>query len=127
MQGSVCNPNGPIGKQIFSKAALKAIFDDFLIEYSLLEIETLANDEIARGKLSTAKGLVLARIMDALKSGGGQDFDRIMDRAHGKVTGDAQQVNVQVNVQTELSESDKEILVLYKQKIIEDHERGKKE
>lgn len=44
--------------------------------------------------------------------------DSILDRAHGKPSGDTTQVNVQVNTGQTLSESDYEILELYRQKIV---------
>lgn len=48
----------------------------------------------------------------------------ILDRAHGKVSGDTTQVNVQVVTQS-LSESDREILALYRKKIVDEMEDGK--
>ena len=51
--------------------------------------------------------------------------DSIIDRKHGKVGSDAVNVAVQVNTHAPLSETDKEILAMYRQKIIDDHERMK--
>lgn len=49
-----------------------------------------------------------------------QAADAILDRAHGKPSGDTTQVNVQVNTVQSLSESDQEILALYRQKIVDE-------
>lgn len=95
--GEIASPNGCKGNSIFSKAALDKMFDAMLGENTLDQIIALNADPIAKGKLSTAKAMILARIMDSLESGGGQDFDRVMDRRYGKPSGDATQVNVQVN------------------------------
>jgi hypothetical protein len=106
LPGAVIGPNGARGNSLFTKAALQTMFDDFLMEHTLEGILALNGDEKRKGKLSVAKGLVLARIIAALESGGGQDFDRIMDRSVGKVAPD-----VQINIQQNFSSAqDDEIL-----------------
>lgn len=95
--GNLAAPNGCKGNSIFSKAALDKMFDAMLGENTFDQIIALNADPIAKGKLSTAKAMILARIIDSLESGGGQDFDRVMDRRYGKPSGDMTQVNVQVN------------------------------
>lgn len=91
--------------------------DDLLGEYSLDSLKRLYEDKEALGKVSVAKAMVIQRIMDALERGGGQDFDRIMDRAHGKLTPETQ-VNVQIN--TFSSAQDDEILDRYMQRRMKD-------
>lgn len=46
--------------------------------------------------------------------------DSILDRAYGKPSGDTTQLNVRVNTMQSLSESDQEILALYRQKIVDE-------
>lgn len=57
---------------------------EFLNEFTISELQSLYKDKKRYNKLSTAKALILDRILGARGPFGGDDFDRVMDRLIGK-------------------------------------------
>lgn len=96
--GQINNPNGGKVAGLFSPWALQAIGTKYLSEYSVEEIKALWRNKRKLGKLPTAHGIVLARLVSALEKNGGAEFDRVMDRMVGKAIQTVNQTNTNVNV-----------------------------
>lgn len=75
------NPTGKpkTGYQDFARRARK-----FLDEHTVEEILALANDSKAIKKLPTIDFMIVQRVKEAMKNGGGKSMERLLDRVFGK-------------------------------------------
>lgn len=103
-KGESGNPKGrPPGALAFIDRANK-----FLENYTVDEILDLSKDKDAIKKLPTIDYMILMRITEALKHGGGLSMDRLLDRTLGKPktilvhqgADDAPPINLNVNPTT---------------------------